>query len=129
MTSKVAVIKGERGHEPVFKALDLVDYKSAVSGFEKALIKVNFICEKTWDTGATTDPIVVEAIWKKLKLKIHGLFAQIVLVEKDKDKYESCVMDVKKEKWVNNLYEILLHRDLWLLGEPSARGDNARHAN
>jgi uncharacterized protein (DUF362 family) len=66
MPSKVAVVKGERGHEPVFKALDLVDYRSAVAGFEKALIKVNFICEKAWDSGATTDPIVVEALWKKL---------------------------------------------------------------
>jgi uncharacterized protein (DUF362 family) len=31
------------------------------------LIKVNFITVKTWDTGATTDPIVVEAIIKRLK--------------------------------------------------------------
>ncbi len=66
MTSRVAVVKGQRGHEPVFKALDLVDYRSAVAGFERALIKVNFICDKAWNTGATTDPIVVEAIWTKL---------------------------------------------------------------
>ena len=66
MTSDVAIVKGERGHEPVFKALDLIDYKSAFAGFEKAMIKVNFICDKTWDTGATTDPIVVEAIIRKL---------------------------------------------------------------
>jgi uncharacterized protein (DUF362 family) len=67
MTSRVAVVKGERGHEPVFKALDLVDYRNAVAGFGRALIKVNFICYETWDTGATTDPMVVEAIWMKLK--------------------------------------------------------------
>lgn len=79
MTSKVAIIKGERGHEPVFKALDIVDYKSAVAGFEKALIKVNFICEKTWDTGATTDPIVVEAIWRKL----NDLGIEACVVESD----------------------------------------------
>ena len=66
MTSKVAVVKGERGHEPVFKALDLIDYKKALAGWEKVVIKVNFICEKTWDTGATTDPIVVEAIIRKM---------------------------------------------------------------
>jgi len=66
LTSQVAVVKGNRGNEPVFKALDLVDFKSAVAGFQRALIKVNFICEKSWETGATTDPIVVEAIWKKL---------------------------------------------------------------
>ncbi len=62
----VAVVRGERGHEPVFKALDLIDYQRALAGYDKVLIKVNFITTKTWDTGATTDPIVVEAIIKKL---------------------------------------------------------------
>ncbi len=66
-TSQVALVKGERGKEPVFKALDLIDYKSALSGFSKVLIKVNFITDMTWDTGATTDPIVVEAIIEKLE--------------------------------------------------------------
>jgi len=63
----VAVVKGERGHEPVFKALDLINYRNALAGYDKVLIKVNFITDKTWDTGATTDPIVVEAIIKKLE--------------------------------------------------------------
>ena len=58
----MAIVKGERGHEPVFKALDLIDYESALAGYKKVLIKVNFITTMTWDTGATTDPIVVEAI-------------------------------------------------------------------
>lgn len=65
--SIVALVKGERGHEPVFKALDLIDYKSALAGKNRALIKVNFISTKTWDSGATTDPIVVEAIILRLK--------------------------------------------------------------
>jgi uncharacterized protein (DUF362 family) len=65
--STVAIVKGERSFEPVFKALDLVDYKTALAGYSKALIKVNFITTKTWDTGATTDPIVVEAIINKLQ--------------------------------------------------------------
>jgi uncharacterized protein (DUF362 family) len=43
------------------------------------LIKVNFITTKTWDTGATTDPIVVEAIIKKLK----DLPVEIFVVESD----------------------------------------------
>ena len=77
--SKVAIVKGERGHEPVFQALDLIDYKSALSGYSKALIKVNFITTKTWDTGATTDPIVVEAIIKKLK----ELPLEVFVVESD----------------------------------------------
>jgi uncharacterized protein (DUF362 family) len=66
-TSKVAIVKGERGMEPVFKALDLVDFKSALAGKDRVLIKVNFITDKTWETGATTDPLVVEAIIQKLK--------------------------------------------------------------
>lgn len=63
----VAIIKGERGHKPVFEALDLIDHKKALAGLDKVVIKVNFIVNKTWDTGATTDPIVVEAIILKLK--------------------------------------------------------------
>jgi uncharacterized protein (DUF362 family) len=77
--SLVAVVKGSRGHEPVFKALDMVDYKKALTGFSTVLIKVNFIVEKTWDTGATTDPLVVEAIILKLK----ELPVRIVVVESD----------------------------------------------
>jgi uncharacterized protein (DUF362 family) len=79
LRSQVAIVKGERGHEPVYRALDLIDYKSAVSGWDKVLIKVNFITVETWDTGATTDPIVVEAIIKKLK----NPNVQIFVVESD----------------------------------------------
>lgn len=79
MTSKVAVVKGERGHEPVFKALDMIDYKTALSGCNTVLIKVNFITVKTWDTGATTDPIVVKAIIKKLQT----LPVKVYVVESD----------------------------------------------
>jgi hypothetical protein len=49
----VAVVRGERGHAPVFKALDLIDYRKALAGYDTVLIKVNFITTKTWDTGAT----------------------------------------------------------------------------
>ena len=77
--SKIAIVKGERGHEPVFKALDLIDYESALSGWKQILIKVNFITTETWDTGATTDPIVVEAIIQKLR----HLPAKIIVVESD----------------------------------------------
>jgi uncharacterized protein (DUF362 family) len=75
----VAVVKGERGHAPVFKALDLIDYRNAFVGYDKVLIKVNFIVDKTWDTGATTDPIVVEAIIKKLE----ALPVKVYVVESD----------------------------------------------
>ena len=57
----------------------MIDYKSCLSGYKKALIKVNFITTKTWDSGATTDPMVVEAIIKKLK----DLPVEIYVVESD----------------------------------------------
>jgi len=79
LVSRVAVVKGERGHEPVFKALDMIDYRNAFSGFKRVLIKVNFICAKTWDSGATTDPIVVEAIIKK----VSDLGLEVCVVESD----------------------------------------------
>ncbi len=79
LTSKVAVVKGQRGYEPVLKALDLVNYDTALSGWDKVLIKVNFITVKTWETGATTDPIVVEAIIRRLK----DLSVEIYVVESD----------------------------------------------
>ena len=77
--SRVAVIKGPRGHEPVLKALDLIDYKEALKGWERVLVKVNFITTKTWDSGATTDPIVVEAIIQRLK----ELSMEVIVVESD----------------------------------------------
>jgi uncharacterized protein (DUF362 family) len=87
VNSKVAVVKGERGHEPVFKALDLVDYKTALAGYSTVLIKVNFITTKTWDTGATTDPVVVEAIIKKLQtlpIKIYVVESDATMTDADK---------------------------------------------
>ena len=77
--STVAIVKGQRGYEPVFKALDLIDFESALKGYKKVLIKVNFITTMTWDTGATTDPIVVEAIIQRLK----KLPVEIYVVESD----------------------------------------------
>jgi uncharacterized protein (DUF362 family) len=77
--SKVAVVRGERGLEPVFKALDLIDYQSALAGYSRVLIKVNFITTMTWDTGATTDPMVVEALIQRLK----PLPVEIIVVESD----------------------------------------------
>jgi uncharacterized protein (DUF362 family) len=50
-----------------------------VSGWDTVLIKVNFITVKTWDTGATTDPMVVEAIIERLK----NLHVKIYVVESD----------------------------------------------
>jgi uncharacterized protein (DUF362 family) len=57
----------------------LIDYQTALAGFKKVLIKVNFITTMTWDTGATTDPIVVEAIIQRLK----KLPVEVFVVESD----------------------------------------------
>ena len=77
--SRVAVVKRSRGHEPVFRALDLTDYRAALAGWDRVLVKVNFITTKTWDTGATTDPVVVEAIIRRLK----ELRVEVLVVESD----------------------------------------------
>jgi uncharacterized protein (DUF362 family) len=74
---KVAVVKGERGLEPVYKALDLVEYGKVFEGKSKALIKVNFITTKDWRTGATTDPMVVEAIVNRLRaIKVEPMIIE-----------------------------------------------------
>jgi uncharacterized protein (DUF362 family) len=61
MGSKVAIARGERSIETVMKALDMIGGLRDFSD-KPVLIKVNFITTKTWDTGATTDPIIVEAL-------------------------------------------------------------------
>ena len=79
MRPTVAIVKGARGLKPVYRALDLVGYKNILSNSERILIKVNFITTKTWDTGATTGPLVVEAIIQKLQ----ELQVEIQVVESD----------------------------------------------
>ena len=80
LRSKVSIVRGKRSFDPVSKALDLIDYKSILKDWERILIKVNFITTKTWDSGATTDPIVVEAIIKRIK---DDLSAKVIVVESD----------------------------------------------
>ena len=79
MSNKVAVVKGERSVETVLRALSLVDFKAALKGWDRVLIKVNFITTKTWDTGATTDPLVVEALLQRLR----ELPVEVFIVESD----------------------------------------------
>ena len=76
---RVAVVKGSRGVEPVYRALGLIDYGDALKGWERALIKVNFITTKNWETGATTDPLVVEAIVNRLR----EYSVEVFIVESD----------------------------------------------
>jgi len=77
--SKVAVVKGERGLEPVYRALDLIPYREALDPYDTVLVKVNLITSHTYETGVTTDPVVVEAIIKK----VQDLGKRAVIVETD----------------------------------------------
>lgn len=75
---RVAIVKGTRSPETVHKALDLIGDLSHLKS-KPILIKVNLISTKTWDTGATTDPMVVKALIQRLK-KIQD---EIYVVESD----------------------------------------------
>lgn len=77
--SKVAVVKGERSLETVYRALDLVPYREALEPWSRVLVKVNFITTKNWATGATTDPVVVEAIINR----VRDLGKEVLVVESD----------------------------------------------
>lgn len=67
-SNKVAVVKGPRTHETVYRAIDLIDgMKDLLKDAPQVLIKVNFISTKTYETGATTDPLVVEALIRRAK--------------------------------------------------------------
>lgn len=68
MLSRVALVKGPREHATVYQAIDLLgSLKDIVAEAPRVLIKVNFISVKTYDTGVTTDPLVVEAIIRRTK--------------------------------------------------------------
>lgn len=76
--ARVALIRGPRSLETVRKALETVEAEKILSG-RPVLVKVNFITTKRWDTGATTDPIIVEALIQKVR-EIGG---RVYVVESD----------------------------------------------
>ncbi|MFX0106795.1 MAG: DUF362 domain-containing protein [Candidatus Hodarchaeota archaeon] len=75
--SLVAVVKGERGVEPVFRAMELIPFKESLEPYETVLVKPNLITSHTFQTGITTDPIVVEAVI----MKIMELDKKAIVVE------------------------------------------------
>ena len=77
--SRVAVVKGERSLETVYRAIDLIPFSDALRDWDRVLIKVNFITTKNWETGATTDPMVVEALVNRLR----ELGKEVFIVESD----------------------------------------------
>jgi uncharacterized protein (DUF362 family) len=75
LLSRVALVKGPREHETVYKALDLLgSLKDVVAESSRVLIKVNFISVKTYETGVTTDPLVVEALIRRMKELTDDVF-------------------------------------------------------
>ena len=97
MPSIVAIIKGERSLDPVFKAIDLIPFKEALDSYETVLIKPNLITSHTYETGITTDPIVVEAVI----MKVQELGKKAIVVETeggitspDKAIHETGMMEV-----------------------------------
>ena len=77
--SIVSVATGERKLETVYRSLKGIDYSGALSEWDRVLIKVNFISGKTWETGVTTDPLMVEALINR----IQDLGKEVVVVETD----------------------------------------------
>ncbi|MEM2936656.1 MAG: DUF362 domain-containing protein [Candidatus Bathyarchaeia archaeon] len=77
----VALVRGPRTLETVYKAVELAGgLKDLAKGLENsAAIKVNFISTKTYDTGVTTDPLVVEALINKAR----EVFTEVFVVESD----------------------------------------------
>ncbi len=79
MMSTVSVATGERNLNTVYRAIDGIDFADALSGWDRVLIKVNFVTAKTWDTGTTTDPLMVEALINR----IRDLGKEVMVVETD----------------------------------------------
>jgi len=77
--SRVAVVKGERGLEPVYRALDMIPYREALEPWDTVLVKPNLITSHTYETGITTDPMVVEAVINR----VHELGKKAIVVETD----------------------------------------------
>jgi len=77
----VALVKGPRTLETVYKAIELAGgLKDLAKGSgNRAVIKVNFISTKTYDTGVTTDPLLVEALINKAR----EVFTEVFVVESD----------------------------------------------
>jgi len=75
--SRVEVVRGERALEPVYRAMTLIDSHEPFEPYDMVLIKVNLITSHTYETGITTDPIVVEAVINK----VQELDKQALVVE------------------------------------------------
>ena len=78
MMPKVAIVRGPRDHETVARAVRLSGGIGHLAD-RPVKIKVNFIAIETWETRATTDPLVVDAL---IKL-IRPINDEIAVIESD----------------------------------------------
>jgi uncharacterized protein (DUF362 family) len=77
--ARVALLRGPRELETVYRCLELLgDVRGIFKGCRRILIKVNFISVKRYDTGVTTDPLVVEGLIRRLRED-----AEVYVVESD----------------------------------------------
>ena len=78
--TEVALVKGPREVGTVTEAVTLAGGLEGIAeNYRRALIKVNFISTKTYETGVTTDPLVVEGL-------IHEaskVFDEVIVAESD----------------------------------------------
>ena len=77
--STVCVSTGERELETVYRTLNGIDFKGALSEWDRVLIKINLLKGKAWDTGVTTDPLMVEALINR----VRDLGKEVLVVETD----------------------------------------------
>ncbi len=86
-TSKVALVRGARSLDTVYKCLNLLGgLESILGGGARVLIKVNFISTKTYDTGVTTDPLLVEGLIRKAKESYNVFVVESDATTTDADK-------------------------------------------
>jgi uncharacterized protein (DUF362 family) len=76
----VALVKGPRELETIYRAIELAGgFRDIAERYRRALIKVDFISTKTYETGVTTDPLVVEGLIHEAR----KVFDEVLVVESD----------------------------------------------
>lgn len=77
MPSVVAIVKGERSLDSVYKTIDLISFNDALEPYDIFLIKINLITSHTYEIGITPNPIFVETVIRK----VHVLGKKAFVVE------------------------------------------------
>ncbi len=103
----VAVVKGPRKLETVYKVVELAGgLEDIAESHSRVLIKVNFISVKTYETGVTTDPLVVEGLIHKAQ----EVFDQVFVVESD-----ASITNADKACEVTGMKEVCERNDVMFL--------------